>query len=250
MGQTTSSVKSEKQIFNKMMNELKSSGVSVNTNQSIDLSGSTLDINGEDCEDVPTVNISNTNNLVQDTIIDAALKSLEETQAQMESKLENEAESAGWFNGTTNVTTEDLQKVVSDVKLKINTDCKNTDVGQSIDASEANITVRCANLNLENESTAVINCVMNSIGEATSKMDAIMKTEASNKVTNGNAWLIVIIIIAVIMGIIFFVSGFKAGFKVGKIYVWLGIALVAIIGGICLYYFYIKPWKENEDKLD
>lgn len=250
MGQTTSSVKSEKQIFNNMMSKLKSSGVSVNTNQTIDLSGSTLNIDGKECEDVPTVNISNSLNLSHDTIIKAALKSLEETRAQMESKLENEAESAGLFNGTTNVTTEDLQKVVNDVKLKIENECGSDDIDQSIDASEANITVRCANLNLENESTAVINCVMNSIGEATSKMDAIMKTEASNKVTNGNTWLIVIIIIAVIMGIVFFVSGFKAGFKVGKIYVWLGIALVAIIGGICLYYFYIKPWKENEDKLD
>lgn len=250
MGQTTSSVKSEKQIFNNMMSELKSSGVSVNTNQSIDLSGSTLDIDGKECEDVPTVNISNSLNLTSDTIIDAALKSLEETKAQMESKLENEAESAGWFNGTTNVTTEDLQKAVNTVKQRIESYCGDNNINQSIDASEARMVVKCANLNLQNESTAVINCVMNSIGEATSKMDAIMKTEASNKVTNGNTWLIVIIIIAVIMGIVFFVSGFKAGFKVGKIYVWLGIALVAIIGGICLYYFYIKPWKENEDKLD
>lgn len=250
MGQTESSVKSEKQIFNKMMSKLEATGVSVNTNQTIDLSGSTLNIDGKECEDVPTVSIRNAVNLTSDTIIDAAIKSLNETKAQMESKLKNEAESAGLFNGTTNVTTEDLQEVVSTIEQNLETKCGSDDIKQSIDASEAKITVKCANLDLTNSSTAVINCVLNSIGDATSKMDAIMKTEASNKVTNGNTWLIVIIIIAVILCVVFFVSGFKTGFKVGKIYVWLGIALVAIIGGICLYYFYIKPWKENEDKLD
>lgn len=215
MGNSGSTTKLSTEINQKVYNELESvmkvAGSNSSTEQDINISGLDLVIVGnKDCNETPIVTFKNENTMTLDNTIDAASKAFADTIADLSSTISNNNKSGWSIGSTTIVDNTSNTEIKNAIKNKIQTDCGNAEVRQKISVTDSLMDLTCARLDLANENTQTVACIMDSISDVTSKLEGDITTKASTSIGN-NTTIIIIAIVLVVLFIIFLIIIIYAG---------------------------------------
>lgn len=227
---TSSTIDVQKDILNKTMNNLDLQGNLSNVSQTVDISNTTINVDGTNCPNGAIVSIGNYNNITADTIITAVAEAYADVVLDMSSDLNNSIP-ANWVPGAdVNNSITDKATLKNMMENHLKSTCNETNINQRTTVSDVIINNMCGNVDISNKNVAALSCASDAMTEAVQNIEADMSTTASNSSSSMN-WIWIVVIIVGIVIIIFF--------YLYPIYTFI-ILLILIIIGCGIYYFIIK----------
>lgn len=228
-GSTTKlSTEINQKVYNKLESVMKVAGSNSNTNQEINLEGVEIIVVGnENCKEPSRVTFKNENSMTLDNTINAAAKAFADTIADLSSTISN-SNQGGWSIGsTTIVDNTSNSEIQTAIKNKLQTDCGDANVRQSVNVRDSLMNLTCAELDISNQNTQNVACIMDSISDVTSQLDATVTTKSSTSIGNSTTIIIAIAIVIIVIVIVIILYVTKAN---KTILITIGIiVLIAII---------------------
>lgn len=221
MGNSGSTTKLSTEINQKVYNELESvmkvAGSNSNTEQEINVEGVDIVLVGnDDCKEASVVTFKNENTMTLDNTINAASKAFADTIAELSSTISN-SNKGGWSIGSTTVVDNTSNSEIQNaIKNKIQDDCGDANVRQKINVRDSLMNLTCARLDIANENTQNVACIMDSISDVTSKLEGEITTKASTSLGNNTTFIIIAIVVGVVLLIILIIIIIYAGKGSGR----------------------------------
>ena len=210
MGNSGSTTKLSTEINQKVYNELESvmkvAGSNSNTEQEINVEGVDIVLVGnDDCKEASVVTFKNENTMTLDNTINAASKAFADTIAELSSTISN-SNKGGWSIGSTTVVDNTSNSEIQNaIKNKIQDDCGDANVRQKINVRDSLMDLTCARLDIANENTQNVACIMDSISDVTSKLEGDITTKSTTSLGNNTTFIIIAIVVGVVLLIIFII---------------------------------------------
>ena len=210
MGNSGSTTKLSTEINQKVYNELESvmkvAGSNSNTDQEINVEGVDIVLVGnDDCKEASVVTFKNENTMTLDNTINAASKAFADTIAELSSTISN-SNKGGWSIGSTTVVDNTSNSEIQNaIKNKIQDDCGDANVRQKINVRDSLMDLTCARLDIANENTQNVACIMDSISDVTSKLEGDITTKSTTSLGNNTTFIIIAIVVGVVLLIIFII---------------------------------------------